>query len=216
MDFSRSLATRSCGTRWLLAHAAVATLLCSLASPPAARAAELLAGHKVTLQENDHSLGIAAGYPGASGFVYRMYFGNSFVQFNLLPLVQDRGDWMAIMFGATFGQYLLIWQQPSQATLLPSTTAMRFVVGASTYFSRDSGSNFEVVAPPGTVPGTTPEVDPKVENLTGISAGIGFEFGAVKKSGFSFALDLMLTATWDDEGFTTLIPLPFGAIVYSW
>ncbi len=216
MDLAQSPSTRSRRSLRPMAHAVIAVLLCSLAMLPAAGAAELLAGHKMTLQDNSHALGVAGGYPGASGFVYRRYFGNSFLQFNLLPLVQDRGDWMAIMFGATFGQYLLIWQQPMTASLMPTTTALRFVVGASSFFSRDKSQNFELVATPGTVPGTTPTIDPKVENLTGLSAGIGFEFGAIKRSGFSFALDLMLTATWDDEGFSSLVPLPFGAIVYSW
>ena len=52
--------------------------------------AEVLQGHRLTLQQNSQALGISGGYPGASGFAYRKYFGNSFVQMNLLPLVANR------------------------------------------------------------------------------------------------------------------------------
>lgn len=200
------------------ALAALVALVVAVGSFHAADArAEVLPGHRLTLQQNSQALGISAGYPGASGFAYRKYFGNSFVQMNLLPLVANRGSFLAVMMGANFGHYLVVWQRQNSLSLMPTTTALRAVVGASTYFSRDEDGQADV-AVPGSVGSTTTKTTSSttVQNTTGLSAGVGFEFGAVMRSGFSVSVDLMLTATWDNDGFEQLVPLPFGTVVYSW
>lgn len=197
----------------------LAGALCVATLHAADASAEVLPGHRLTLQQNSQALGISAGYPGASGFAYRKYFGNSFVQMNLLPLVANRGSFLAIMMGANVGHYLVVWQRQNSMSLMPTTTALRAVAGVSTYFSRDE----EILtdeAVPGTVGSTTTTTSStdtaKLNNTTGLSAGVGFEFGAIMRSGFSLSVDLMLTATWDNDGFEQLVPLPFGTVVYSW
>jgi hypothetical protein len=217
-DTRPALARRSAGRATLLL--AIAAFLCVAVAAPEAQA-EVLPGHQLTLQQNSQALGISGGYPGASGFVYRKYFGNSFLQINLLPLVANRGGFLAVMMGATYGQYLLVWQRQNSMSLMPTTTALRAVAGTSTYFSRDDGetdtsSPSDVIGSPPKTTATTTTTTSKIKNTTGLSAGIGFEFGAIMRSGFSFSVDLMLTATWDNDGFEQLVPLPFGAVVYSW
>jgi hypothetical protein len=175
--------------------------------------------HVEQLQANSNALGLTIGYPGMTGFAYRRYIGDTFVQANLLPLVADQGNFLAIMLGLTVGHYLVMWEQPSTVSLLPSTSALRVVGGVSTFFSRDASFGDAIAAPACTGPNctTTPtQTKASIENTTGLGAGIGFEFGAIRKHGFSFSLDLMLTATWDDVGFNWLVPLPYGAIMYSW
>jgi hypothetical protein len=195
------------GRPWRHAPSAVAatgvllalTAMATIAAAPAVAAPEVRAGHAEQLQSNTHALGLTAGYPGMSGFAYRRYIGDTFIQANLLPLVADQGNTMAIMFGVSLGHYLVMWEQPSSVSLLPNTSALRVVGGVSTFFNRDASSD-----------------KAKIKNTTGVGAGIGFEFGAIRKHGFSFSLDLMLTATWDNVGFDWLVPLPYGAIMYSW
>ena len=195
------------------------TAMATIAAAPAVAAPEVRAGHAEQLQSNTHALGLTAGYPGMSGFAYRRYIGDTFIQANLLPLVADQGNTIAIMFGVSLGHYLVMWEQPSSVNLLPSTSALRVVGGVSTFFNRDASSDFVIDAPPCAGPNcstTTTTTKAKIKNTTGVGAGIGFEFGAIRKHGFSFSLDLMLTATWDNVGFDWLVPLPYGAIMYSW
>ena len=186
----------------------------------AAEPVSTLPGHSMRLQHNEHALGLTGGYGGTSGFAYRKYIGNSFVQVNLLPLVADRGDYLAIMIGASVGRYLIVWNRARSASLVPTTTALRAVGTVSTYFTRDSGTITSVSAPcqTGINCGTSSSTDPqaKLENLTTVAAGVGFEFGAILRNGFSMSVDVLLTSAWDEEGFLQVLPLPYAAIMYSW
>jgi len=208
-------------------QAVIAATVCAVmilgvgaAEAKAASQATALPGHKMKLQRNDHALGISAGYGGTSGFAYRKYLGNSFLQFNILPLVADRGDFLAVMLGATAGRYLIVWNRRRGPGLMPSTTALRAVGTVSTYFTRDSPSNFETITTPcsgincAQDSKTTPEAD--VENITTVAAGIGFEFGAILRNGFSMSVDVLLTSAWDEKGFTMVLPLPYAAVMYNW
>lgn len=187
----------------------------------AASAQGLLRSHEQQVQRNSHALGLVGGYPGASGFAYRKYLGDTFIQGNLLPLVADRGDFLAIMVGVTVGHYLIVWQRQASLSLVPSTTALRVVGTASTFFSRDA-TFADAVAPAPCVgtncatTGSSTTQTPTTTTTTGVGAGIGFEFGAIMRHGFSFSLDLMLTSTWDDDGFKWLVPIPYGSVMYSW
>jgi hypothetical protein len=95
------------------------------------------------------------------------------------------------------------------------------VANASTFFSRDATFSEVADAAPcvgvdcgGTGSSTTSTTTTEI--TSGLGAGIGFEFGAITRHGFSFSLDLMLTATWDNDGFAWLVPIPYGAVMYSW
>lgn len=208
-------------TTILRATTALLLAAAALAVPQTGEAQGLVRGHEQQVQRNSHALGLCGGYPGASGFAYRKYLGDTYVQANILPLVADRGDFLAMMFGISVGHYLVMWQRNNSLSLMPTTTALRVVGIASTFFSRDATFSDAVSAAPcvgtdctGTT--TTKTTTAKTENTTGIGAGIGFEFGAIMRHGFSFSLDLMLTATWDDAGFDWLVPIPYGAVMYSW
>ena len=48
------------------------------------------------------------------------------------------------------------------------------------------------------------------------AGGFGFEFGALQRSGFSFAADLMMTVFVDEVGFDGAYPLPYATLAYSW
>ncbi len=176
----------------------------------------VLPGHQMQLQKNSHGLGLTGGYGGANGFAYRKYIGNNFVQISALPLMADRGDFLALMFGASFGRYLIVWHRQRSASLMPTTTALRAVGLASTWFSRDASSFVDAAPCAGVNCTSTPAQEAKVENTTTLAAGVGFEFGGVLRNGFSLSVDLLLTSVWDEEGFDMLVPLPYGALVYSW
>ncbi len=179
-----------------------------------------LAGHRMRVQHNDHALGLTVGYGGTNGFAYRKYFGNTFVQANILPLVADRGDYLALMFGATVGRYLIVWNRPRTRSLMPSTTALRAVGTVATYFTRDALGVNDLQAPCSGVncssAGGSGTSDAKIENLTTAAAGIGIEFGAILRNGFSMSVDVMLTSAWDEDGFLQILPLPYAAVMYSW
>ncbi len=205
--------------------ASLAALLAVVAMAPWSAHAQqpnLIRGHEQQVQRNSHALGLCGGYPGASGFAYRRYIGDTFIQGNLLPLVADRGDFLAVMIGVTVGHYLAVWERPRSLSLMPSTTALRVVANASTFFSRDA--TFSEVADAATCVGvdcggtgsSTTSTTTTTDITSGLGAGIGFEFGAITRHGFSFSLDLMLTATWDNDGFAWLVPIPYGAVMYSW
>ncbi len=192
-------------------------LVVAMASPVLA-ADRLMRGHQEALTRNRHGLGLTFGWAGATGFAYRHYFGNTLVEANLLPLVTDQGDWLAIMMGVSGAHYMLVWQR-MRGSVLPRTTALRAVVKATTFFSRDATVLNETPAEPncvGTGCATTLSKDAKLENLTSLAGGFGFEFGAVLEPGFSMAVDMMFTVLWDEEGFQAVLPLPYLGVLYNW
>ncbi|MCO4761016.1 MAG: hypothetical protein KC502_05895 [Myxococcales bacterium] len=195
----------------------VAVTLCS-ATGFARAPTTVLPGHKVQLQRNSHALGLTGGYGGANGFAYRQYFGNSYVQMNLLPLVADQGDFLAVMVGASFARYLIVWNRPRSVSLMPSTTALRLVGQASTYFKRDKSpdGSFEQAPCTGVSCNSDLKTSATTENITSVGAGVGFEFGGLLRNGFSMSLDVLLTSVWDEVGFDMLVPLPYASVMYSW
>ena len=183
--------------KWPLALG-VALAVIALAGPALART-EVIPGHRQKIQNNSHSLGVSFGVAGATGFAYRYYFGNNFVQASLLPLVGDQGDYLALLGGVQFAHYLLVWNNTTSRKLMPTTTALRATGGASTFLlSRKD------------------DLGTHKENTLSAHAGVGFEMGAVMKHGFSISFDVMLTSIWENYEFDSLIPMPYGALMYSW
>lgn len=160
---------------------------------------EVIPGHSSKIQTNTHALGFTGGVAGATGFTYRHYFSNSFVQVNALPLMANRGEFLMMMAGLSAGRYLLLWHSPSMGSMMPSTTAMRALMTTSVSYDSDAT-------------GSETEVNRKYS----LAAGIGFEFGALMSHGFSISFDVMLTSVWDQNGFDFLMPLPYGTVVYNW
>lgn len=177
---------------------AAAVVLLALATP-ALGATEVIPGHKQRIQNNSHALGLSLGIAGSSGFAYRYYFANSFVQANLLPLVADRGDFLAAMAGLHIAHYMLVWNTTTSRALLPTTTALRVVGGGTMYIKREKD-----------------DLGTRTRKTLSAAAGVGFEMGAVMKHGFSVSFDIMLTSLWEDSEFQALVPLPYGAVMYSW
>lgn len=169
----------------------------------------VLPGHKQSIQTNDHAIGFTGGFAGATGFLYRHYIGNTFIQANVLPLMLDRGEFMMLMGGMSVGRYLIVWHSARGTSILPNTTALRTVaLGSishtnSTDTSSCSGS-------------TCPDPQETIEKKYSLAGGVGFEFGALMRHGFSLSVDLLYTAWWDEKGFNSLLPLPYGTIVYNW
>ncbi len=187
--------------------ATVVLVITALAATPAIaqpQGTEVMAGHKQQLQTNTHALGFTGGWAGATGFCYRHYLQNTFLQLNALPVMANRGDFLMLMGGLTVGHYLIVWNSPSMGTIIPSTTALRAVATLTASLSRDTTTDAKGVA--------TTTSDAK----RSLGGGVGFEFGALMRNGFSISFDLMFTALWDDKGFDSLLPLPYGAIVYNW
>lgn len=182
---------------WLIALASV-VLVCSMISPAMATT-EVIPGHKQQIQNNTHALGLSFGGAGATGFAYRHYLGNNFIQVSLLPLVAEQGDYLALLGGLQIAHYLLVWNNTTARKLMPTTTALRATAGVSTFLltqKEDGGS--------------------RSEKTLAAQAGVGFEMGAVMRPGFSISFDVMLTSTWEDMEFDSLLPMPYGAVMYSW
>jgi hypothetical protein len=109
--------------------------------------------------------------------------------------------------------------------VLPDTSALRLVLGASYLYNRDTSTFDDFVKnDPNCVDGRSQQCarsfqpTTTVDKLTwtSLGAGIGFEFGAIMTPGFSAALDLTLTAIFDRNGLFAIWPLPQLALMYSW
>jgi hypothetical protein len=178
---------------------AALVMVATATSAQAQRRTQVIPGHSRTIQSNSHALGFTGGFAGATGFTYRHYFGNNFVQANALPLMANRGEFLMMMAGLSAGRYLLLWHSPSMGSIIPSTTAMRALMTTSMSYKSDT---------------TTAKTD--VNKEYSLAGGIGFEFGALMSHGFSISFDVMLTSVWDQNGFDFLMPLPYGTVVYNW
>lgn len=177
----------------------------------------LLRGHEQEVQKNTYGLGVSAGLFGYLGFAYRQYFGNSAVQLNILPIVYDRGDYLALHFGAQYIHYMLVWSRGRTLAFTPASTSLRLVTGAHIAVTRDDGGID--VADANCIGATCKAVEgaqAPADTFASAAAGFGLEFGGVTRSGFSASVDLLMTVMWDREGFWAASPLPYGALMYSW
>ncbi|MCO4761015.1 MAG: hypothetical protein KC502_05890 [Myxococcales bacterium] len=182
-------------------------------------------GRQIRKQNNKHGLGVSLGMSSGSGVAYRHYMGNTMLQASVFATVTDRGDSAVLWFGAQFARYLLVWHERRRTSVLPSTSALRLVGGASyLYASSKEVQRQNVKLDPncqGVVgqncPSEFKDVTTKDQtHRASVGAGIGFEFGAIMRPGFSVALDLQLTALFDGGKFDELWPLPSAALMYSW
>ena len=166
----------------------------------------------VATQSNVHGIGVAGSFATGSGLTYRHYWGNSSLQLAMLAIITDRGNEAVAFVGGSFVQYLLVWNAPGSRGLLPTTSALRVLGGAHYYLSR--GVETTTTEPAQGV--IIPTSIQKSKSSLNMGAGLGFEFGAIVRSGFSLSLDLVLTAAFDKQGLDYILPLPQGALVYSW
>ena len=200
--------------------AVLLTLGCAVAAPalaqtsspstPTSSGSSMARGYETDLQRNHYAIGITGGVGGSSGLGYRQYFGNTGIQINVLPLIYNRGDYLGIWVGGQVINYMVAWTR--------GHTALRLVGAGSVKISRDQSANI-------TVPDAncasvqckaiTTHKAP-VDYFTSAGAGFGFEFGAVTRPGFSASIDLMMTVMWDNDGFYSAYPLPYGSLMYNW
>lgn len=181
--------------------------------PPRAPASgDGLAAPSEPQQTNIHGIGVAGSFATGSGLTYRRYFGNTSLQASFLAVITDRGDEALAFIGASAVQYLLVWYSPGARGLLPSSTALRLVGGAH-YFMRRWQVDTSTMSANSI---WTPRSEKKRVSSVNVGAGLGFEFGAIVRSGFSLSTDLVLTAAIDEAGLDYILPLPQAALVYSW
>lgn len=208
--------------RFFLAVVMVVVAGLMLVAPATARASDrgvLVAHADDELQRNSHAIGFTGDVQlGFLGFAYRKYMGNHAVEINALPLMADRGDYLAMSFGARYIHYALLWQGRSAGSMLPSTSALRLVAGTGIHFQRDNQAAIDVPDE-----NCNTAICQDIENSQGkiewrsqFAGGFGFEFGALQRSGFSFAADLMMTLFVDEKGFDGAYPLPYATLAYSW
>lgn len=203
---------------WLaLAIFVLATLL---AAPLAAEERKLLVAHAdEAVQRNSHAIGFTGDVQlGFLGFAYRKYLGNHAVELTALPLLADGGDYLAISVGARYIHYPLVWRGSGAGSFFNSSTALRLVAGAGMHFSRDDQPDIDIPKENCTT-GICEAIDQSRGSIgwrSQFAGGFGFEFGALQRSGFSFAADLMMTVFFDEQGFDGAYPLPYGTLAYSW
>lgn len=175
--------------------------------PPAAGTAKV--------QDNVHSVGLALSFSTGSGFAYRRAWGPTSVQLSAFAVVTDRGDSTILAVGGLFAQRVHVWRG-SGRTILPSTSALRVLGGADYFLSRSISNSTVDFGPSCLVPSGCPV---RTTNSTGYfnaAGGLGFEFGAIDHAGVSLTLDVVLTASFKDGGFSFLLPLPQLAVLYNW
>lgn len=200
--------------RAIVLFAACASL--SLARPASA-ADSMAKGYEETISQNHNGVGVSFGVGGLNGIAYRHYFGNFAIQADILPLVADSGNYVAVFGGMTFIDYLVMWNRASRNTIFPSTTALRFVGSTGVWLSRQSSS---VAVPAANA--NTPEAQAinarsaPVDYFAHVGLGLGVEMGAIAQPGLAAAIDVQMTVMWDQDGFYGAYPLPSASLMYNW
>ncbi len=182
-------------------------------------------GRKITRQDNEHGLGLSGGWAPGSGFAYRRFFGKTSLQATLFAMVTERGADATVFAGLSATHYLIVWHRYDRPGLLPGTSALR-ITGAGSYLYRKSSEekttkrNLDPTCVDLSNNPCKKEVIKETVNSTKwdafVGAGVGFEFGAVMRPGFSMSLDLMLTAMFDDKGLDDILPVPALGLLYNW
>lgn len=189
-----------------------------MAAPPTSEDG-LLRGHEQNVQKNSNGIGFSAAVYPQFGFTYRRYFGNTALQFNILPLLYNGGDYLSLHLGVEFIDYMLVWTRPRSGGIIGPATALRLVAATGLSMSRDQKTNI-------TVPSENCQTQVckdaiqgnhgRIDYLASGAVGFGFEFGSIMRPGFSVAVDLMMTVLWDNDGFYAAYPLPSGTLMYNW
>ncbi len=208
----------------LLRHARTLTIALllmmggGLTARPAAAADTLAKGYEEAISQNHHGLGISFGVGGLNGIAYRHYFGNFAVQADVFPLIADSGNYVAVFGGLTFIDYLLMWNKAARSTLFPATSALRFVGSTGVWVSRSQSNNISVAQANCLTADCQAIVNQKaaVDYFAHVGLGLGVEFGAIARPGFSAAVDVQMTVMWDQAGFYGAYPLPSATLMYSW
>jgi hypothetical protein len=173
------------------------------------------AGQSVEEQTNRNGVGFALGMHSGFGFAYRRYMGNTMLQGALFAMVTNRGDDATVWGGLSVAQYLLAWH----------ASALRLVGGASYLYDRTTSTEFLDVPNDPTCVNTNTQSCPSTSKdvqvftktkFVSAGVGIGFEFGAIMRPGFSLSLDLVLTAMFSQDGLEQIWPLPALTMIYSW
>ena len=204
------------------ARAAVAMLFALLlshtATRPALAAESMSKGYAETINQNHNGVGVSFGVGGLNGLAYRRYFGNYAVQADIFPVIADGGSYLAVFGGLTFIDYLVLWNRASRSTLLPATSALRFVASTGVWLSRNQSSNFSV-SPDNCHAADCQSITHRaapIDYFAHVGLGLGIEMGAIARPGFSAAFDVQMTVMWDQIGLYGVYPLPAGTLMYSW
>lgn len=140
-------------------------------------------------------------------------------------MITNRGADATVFGGLSVTRYLLVWHEFNRPGILPDTSALRLTAGTG-YLYRKSTDTVETEKP------IDPTCKDKINSKCAVEvssatvgsnswdmflgAGIGFEFGAVMRPGFSLALDVQLTGMIDNQGLYELLPVPALSLMYNW
>ncbi len=182
-------------------------------------------GRKVTQQNNRFGLGITGGWSPGSGFSFRHYLGRTAIQGTFFAMITERGSDATLFGGLAVTRYLLVWHEYNRPGLLPDTSALRLTGSASYLYRKSVDRKVEKVkdnpacndklTDPCTVTQKVTETKRSQWDAF-LGGGIGFEFGAVMRPGFSLSLDLILTAMFDKDELYQLLPVPAIGLMYNW
>lgn len=182
-------------------------------------------GRRVTQQNNRFGLGLTGSWAHGSGFSFRTFFGRTSIQGTFFAMVTERGQDATVFAGLSATRYLLVWHEFNRPGLLPDTSALRLTGGASYLHRKSLDRNTTSVKIDSTCSdtlGNPCSVTQKIEETASnkwdafFGVGIGFEFGAVMRPGFSLSLDLVLTAMVDRQGLYEILPVPAIGLMYNW
>ena len=172
-------------------------------------------------QNNLHGLGFSASASTGWGFSYRRHFDNTAVQLNGIAVIWNRGQDTTLSVGGSLTQYLMVWHQGSNRSVMPASSALRLVAGGSYGLSFQPGNGPVRFEDPTCISGLNCQLvrESTEERSATAALGVGFEFGGVVQSGVSLTADLLLTAIFDNAegwGLDRLLPLPQVSLMYSW
>ncbi len=168
-----------------------------------------------------YGIGVSGGVAGHTGFAFRYYLGEGYLQASGVALMLDEGNFIATSAGLDYGHYLVVSRRGTHL-LSGYTVALRGVVGVSGLAYRgqppeDDSDGFidaRDVAAGASQSSTTS--NPVWSRLQSVSAGIGVDLGRVRSAGMTFAVDVRMSLLYDEKGFYALIYLPYGALIYNW
>ncbi len=193
-------------------------LLSGLTARTASAADVVAKGYEETISQNHNGLGLSFGVGGLNGIAYRHYFDNFAVQLDVLPLIADSGNYLAVFGGLTFIDYLVLWNKAARSTFFPSQVALRAIGSTGVWLSRSQSTTAQVPAANANTPQAQAinNYSAPVDYFAHVGLGIGLEFGAIAQPGFSAAVDVQMTVMWDQVGFYGAYPLPSASLMYCW
>jgi hypothetical protein len=159
-----------------------------------------------------YGIGVSGGVAGHTGFAFRYYLGEGYLQASGVALMLDQGNFIATSAGLDYGHYLAMTRP--RINLLRGLTVGLAYRGQPPEDDSDGLIDARDVAVGASQSSTTN--NPVWSRLLSVSAGIGVDLGKVRSPGMTVAVDVRMSLLYDEKGFFALIYLPYGALIYNW